>query len=123
MQLKNNPPALDRQHLGTARVARLIDRVEAHRVVLGPLAATGLHLHTGGTIGYILDGEVAFQIEGEEQRILHAGDAFVEPAGSRIARFDNLSDARPATFLALYPLAGDERLITPIDPSSPPAAT
>jgi quercetin dioxygenase-like cupin family protein len=123
MQPKDDRPALDRQHLETARVARLIDRVEAHRVVLGPLAATGLHVHTGGTIGYILDGEVAFQIEGEEQRVLRAGDAFVEPAGRRIERFDNLSDARPATFLALYPLAGEDRLITPIDSASPPPST
>ncbi len=43
--------------------------------------------------------------------IIHAGQAFYEPAGTRILHFDNHSDAEPLLFVAFYLLNGRQSLI------------
>jgi quercetin dioxygenase-like cupin family protein len=64
------------------------------------------------TPGYIADGAIAFQIEGQLAKILKQGDAFHEPVNARMMRFDNASDSAPATFIAFYLLRpGEDRLI------------
>jgi len=88
-----------------------IDRVEAHRIVLQPAQASGQHIHPGGVMGYVEDGEIAFAIEGQPMRMLRRGDVFYEPPGATIARFDNASDTA-ATFVAFYPLTGGQPLIS-----------
>lgn len=103
---------LDAQLTPTAAV----DRVKLARVVLAPGQATGLHRHPCNVVGSILDGEVRFQVEGEPERTLHPGDAFHEPAGRRIAHFDNASGDHEVVFLACYALApGEDRLIEVLD--------
>jgi len=42
---------------------------------------------------------------------LGPGSVFHEPPNSLIRRFDNLDDARDATFIVFYPVAGDQALI------------
>jgi quercetin dioxygenase-like cupin family protein len=40
------------------------------------------HRHPGGpAFGYVLEGELLFEIEGEAPRVLRAGQAFWEPGG------------------------------------------
>jgi len=118
MSTESKRPSVQRQHLATVTVGRSIDRVEAHRVTLQPGQPTGLHFHAGGTIGFVVDGEIAFQLEGGPLTTLQSGDGFFEPAGQHVARFDNLSDTQAATFIACYPLAGEETLITMIEPQA-----
>ena len=43
---------------------------------------------------------------------LGPGNAFFEPPGTEVSRFDNLSATETATFIAYYLLTGDQPLIT-----------
>jgi quercetin dioxygenase-like cupin family protein len=43
------------------------------------------HRHPGGpAFGYVLEGEMLFELEGEPPRVLSAGEAFWEPGGDVI---------------------------------------
>lgn len=93
---------------------RTLARVEIKEVTLAPHVAAPLHLHPCPVVGVVLAGRFAFQLEGQPVRELGPGDAFLEPAGARVAHFDNLGDT-PATFTACYLLAPeDHELIQPL---------
>ncbi|WP_185934948.1 cupin domain-containing protein [Mycolicibacterium hodleri] len=52
------------------------------------------HRHPGGpAFGYVLDGEMLFELEGEAPRVIKAGEAFWEPGGDVI----HYSDANNRT--------------------------
>lgn len=106
-----SPSPIAREHLLTGGFDAQIDRIEAHRVVLRPAQRAGRHLHPGGVMGYVVDGEITFQIEGQPAMALRGGSAFYEPPGATIERFDNASNSAPATFIAFYPLSGNQPLI------------
>lgn len=42
------------------------------------------HWHSGPVFGYMLEGEMIFELEGEPERILRAGEPFWEPGGDVI---------------------------------------
>lgn len=42
------------------------------------------HRHSGPVFGYLLEGEMTFELEGEPERVISAGDAFWEPGGDVI---------------------------------------
>ncbi|MDQ7809456.1 cupin domain-containing protein [Amycolatopsis sp. A133] len=42
------------------------------------------HRHPGPAFGYVLDGEMVFELEGEPPRVVRAGEAFWEPGGDVI---------------------------------------
>jgi quercetin dioxygenase-like cupin family protein len=42
------------------------------------------HRHSGPVYGYVVEGELLFELEGDPPRVLRAGDAFWEPGGDRI---------------------------------------
>jgi quercetin dioxygenase-like cupin family protein len=91
----------------------VLDRVEIHEISLGPGQATGLHIHVSPVAGYIVEGSILFQLEGQPARRLQAGEAFFEPANARVAHFD--ATEGPARFVAFYLLGpGDRELITPL---------
>jgi quercetin dioxygenase-like cupin family protein len=48
-----------------------------------PPADPGLapHRHSGPVFGYVLEGRIFFELEGEEPREIVAGEAFWEPGG------------------------------------------
>lgn len=104
--------AIVREHLLTGAFGPQVERIEVHRVTLQPAQNAGLHFHPGGVVGYVVDGEIVFEIKGQPLTILRAGSAFYEPPDATISRFDNLSETAPATFIAFYPLTGDQALIT-----------
>jgi quercetin dioxygenase-like cupin family protein len=45
------------------------------------------HVHPGFVLGYVLEGELRFHIEGEPQTRLSAGDAFYEAQGRHPSAF------------------------------------
>jgi len=45
---------------------------------------TAPHRHSGPCFGYVLDGEMVFELEGEPTRVVRAGEAFWEPGGDVI---------------------------------------
>ncbi|MBU3062250.1 cupin domain-containing protein [Nocardia sp. NEAU-G5] len=79
------------------------ERVEIRRITIAPGHAAGLHIHNGPVFGNIESGSAIYQIEGEPETRLEAGDVFYEPEGMRIARFDAQADG--VTFLGYFPLA------------------
>ena len=91
---------------------RQVTQVEIKEITLEPGQKSGKHLHPCAVTGYIAKGEVAFQIEGQQEIIISAGGAFYEPAGQTILKFDNNSNEQPMTFIAFYLLDGDQDLIT-----------
>ncbi len=54
------------------------------------------HRHSGPAFGYVLEGAVRFELEGEPERIVGAGETFWEPGGDVIHYQDGnaLTDAR-----------------------------
>lgn len=59
------------------------------------------HRHPGGpAFGYVLEGEMLFELEGEAPRVISAGEAFWEPGGDVIHYSDaNNRDDIPLRFL------------------------
>lgn len=66
-----------------------VSRVDVQEIAMGPGAKAPLHLHPCPTIGVITEGVITFQIEGETEQHLKAGDPFYEPANVRVAKFNN----------------------------------
>ena len=92
--------------------AKLVDRVEIMEIRFVPGQETGFHRHPCPVVGYIADGTILFQIDGEPAVTLQRGDAFFEPANREIRHFDNASQAESASFIAFYLLgAGETELI------------
>ena len=109
---RDGKESVARVHLLTGSFGAHIDRVEVHRITLQPRQQTGRHSHPGGVVGYVEDGDILFEIEGQSATRLHNGSVFYEPPGVVIVRFDNASDTATATFIAFYPLTGDQALIS-----------
>jgi quercetin dioxygenase-like cupin family protein len=82
------------------RLPKNTSHVEVRRIQILAGMATGLHEHNGPVVGSIVEGSAIYQIEGEPQTVLRAGDVFYEPEGVRIARFDALEAG--VTFLAYF---------------------
>lgn len=85
-----------------------VTEVDIQEVTMDVGVNAPLHLHPCPTMGIVTEGKIAFQIEGEETQHLVAGDAFYEPAGVRVAKFDNEGNI-PAKFAVFYLLDDGER--------------
>ena len=96
-----------------------IGQVRSARIELAAAQETGRHRHPCDVVGYIAAGTIRFEVEGEEEQTLRAGDAFHEPAGAPIAHFDNAAAHEPASFIAFYLLPpGEDTLIEMLEPTS-----
>jgi len=57
------------------------------------------HRHTGPAFGYVIKGEMIFELEGEPQRVVRSGETFWEPGGDVIHYQDgNNRDDIPVRF-------------------------
>lgn len=64
-------------------------------------SGTPPHRHSGPVFGYILEGEMLYEVEGDPPRVLRAGEAFWEPGGDVIHYQDaNHRPDVPLRFLA-----------------------
>ena len=73
------------------------------------------HRHPGPVFGYLISGEMRFEVEGEPERIIRAGEAFWEPGGDLIHYQDanNLDDTETVfTVTAVLPPGAD--LLVPV---------
>ena len=85
---------------------KTIQRVEVKEIEFSARQQTGLHLHPCPVVGYIVEGSVTFQVEGQGVQTLRAGDAFYEPANTKILRFDANEDK--VKFVAYYLLGKED---------------
>jgi quercetin dioxygenase-like cupin family protein len=74
------------------------------------------HRHSGPVFGYMLEGEMRFEIEGEPERVIRAGEAFWEPGGDVIHYQDgnNRTNTR-SRFLVTMLCAPGQPMITLVD--------
>lgn len=79
-----------------------LGRIQARRITIRAKQPAGLHVHDGPVVGTILECSAVFQVDGQLPETLGPGDAFYEPEGARIARFDAGPDG--VTFVAFFPL-------------------
>lgn len=62
------------------------------------------HRHPGPLFGYVTEGEVLFELEGQLPRVLKAGDAVFEPGGDVIhyQGANNLADAQSQLVVTMF---------------------
>jgi quercetin dioxygenase-like cupin family protein len=83
-------------------------------VVLPPgSAGTPPHRHTGPAFGFVIDGEMIFELEGEPERVVRAGETFWEPGGDLIHYQDgnHLTDAETRFVVTMFGVPGRPMLI------------
>jgi quercetin dioxygenase-like cupin family protein len=78
---------------------REVIKIEAGDFHFVPGQVAPIHTHAAPAIGYVAKGEILYQIEGEKPQLLREGEAFYEPVGPRILRFDNASATEEAIFI------------------------
>ena len=84
-----------------------------------PPADAGLapHRHSGPVFGYVLEGRILFEIEGEEPREITAGQAFWEPGGEVVHyQVANLEPESWTRFLAVCICAPGVDMMTMLQP-------
>ncbi|PJK22098.1 cupin [Mycobacterium goodii] len=75
------------------------------------------HRHSGPVFGYVLEGRMLFELEGEEPREIIAGEAFWEPGGDVVHyQMRNLEATSWTRFLAVCLCAPGVDMITMLDP-------
>lgn len=89
---------------------------QTHEAVMGvaeiaPGAMAGRHRHPGVEIGYVLEGSVTLEHEGQPAKTLKAGDAFKNEPGVHNAR--NTSTT-PVKILAVYLVEKGKPLAEPV---------
>lgn len=72
------------------------------------------HRHPGGpAFGYVLEGEMLFELEGEPPRVVRAGEAFWEPGGDVIHYSDgNNRDDIKVRFVVTMLCVPDQPMLT-----------
>lgn len=101
--------------------SRNVVKVEAGFFTFGNSRFSPIHTHVAPAIGYVVKGTILYQVEGEEPRLLRGGDAFYEPVGKRILRFDNASATEGGNFVDFNLLTEDAPYVVLEEPSSQPA--
>jgi len=75
--------------------------VTAVEVIQEPGAASKPHSHPGFVLGYVLEGELRFQLKGQEERTYRTGEMFYEPPGAVHLVSASASKTKRTRFLAL----------------------
>ncbi|HTX83687.1 MAG TPA: cupin domain-containing protein [Streptosporangiaceae bacterium] len=74
------------------------------------------HRHSGPCFGFVLEGEMVFELEGEPERVLQAGEAFWEPGGDVIHYQDgNNRDDIPLRFTVVMLCEPGKPMLTFVD--------
>ena len=103
-----------------ARPPFIPEGAEAMTVVIEyPPGSAGAppHKHPSGpAFGYMLEGEMLFELEGEPPRVIHAGEAFWEPGGDVIHYSDaNNRDDIKSRFVVTMLCVQGQPMLTLVD--------
>ncbi|MEU8341944.1 Cupin domain-containing protein [Actinomadura meyerae] len=87
--------------------AKIVDGAEARTVrVTLPPGDPGAppHRHPGPVFGYVTQGEILFELEGQAPRVIKAGEAVFEPGGDviHIQGANNLPDAQSQLVVTMF---------------------
>jgi quercetin dioxygenase-like cupin family protein len=71
------------------------------------------HRHSGPVFGYMLEGEMTFELEDEPERVIRAGEAFWEPGGDVIhyQAANNLTDRWSRFVVVMLCVPGQPMLV------------
>jgi quercetin dioxygenase-like cupin family protein len=89
--------------------------LEAVAVSYPPGAKSGAHHHAKSAfiMAYVISGAIRSQVEGEPERVYHAGETWSEAPGAHHTISENASATEPAELLAVFLLdTGDGPLTT-----------
>jgi|SRR5579864_5107802 len=98
-------PKLDGDHLKATVV----------EVNYGPGEASPPHSHACAVIGYVAEGTLRTQVQGEAEEVYQAGQSFYEPPNSVHLVSANASQTEPARLLAYFVCDHDAPLSTDVD--------
>lgn len=74
------------------------------------------HRHSGPAFGYVLEGEMLFELEGEAPRVVKAGETFWEPGGDIIHYSDgNARDDVKVRFLVTMLCTPGQPMLTLVE--------
>lgn len=76
-------------------------QVTALELTFSPGVTSPKHHHPGFVLGYVLEGEYRFQLQGEKERIIRAGEMFYEPPGAVHTLSESANPSKPVKVLAL----------------------
>lgn len=83
------------------------------------------HRHSGPVFGYVLEGELLFELEGEPARLIAAGEPFWEPGGDIIhyQTANNRSDTWTRIIAVMIGIPGEQMLSSSTTTNSPNGPT
>jgi quercetin dioxygenase-like cupin family protein len=76
-------------------------RMTAVEVTYGPGEMDKAHRHPGFVFGYVIEGALRFQVDGQPEKIYHPGQMFYEFPGSVHRVSGNASATRRVRFIAM----------------------
>ena len=88
-----------------------LSNIVVERIVIPKGGEAGYHLHPCPVFGYVVSGNLLFQIDGQASQYMKAGDVFYEPKNQLIAHFDNASATNELILIAYYLLTDNEKKI------------
>jgi quercetin dioxygenase-like cupin family protein len=116
-------PILRKQLMLAQFNSRPVSKVDIREINLAPGQKGPLHKHPCPVVGYIVSGTIRFQIKGEPEKTLKAGDPFYEPQDAVITHFDNASGTAPAKFVLDYLMDKEKEFIILLDDKEKPIAS
>lgn len=72
------------------------------------------HKHSGFVLGYVIEGDFLFAINGEEPRVVHAGECFYEPPGATHTTSASAKPDQPVRLLAIVVGPRDAAITLPV---------
>jgi len=106
------PPGFKRVELQKHDIAVAGREALMTRGEFNPGAAVPKHTHPGDEVGYVLDGQIVFEMEGKPPATLKAGDVFFVPAGT--VHTAKNSGTTLAKVLSTYIVEKGKPLATPV---------
>ncbi len=88
-------------------------QVTVVEVVTPPGPGSHRHQHPGFVLGYVLEGDLRFQVEGQPERTIPAGQMFYEAPGGVHTVSASASPTKPVRFLAMILAPKGVPLTTP----------
>jgi quercetin dioxygenase-like cupin family protein len=82
------------------------------RAEFAPGVAAGRHTHPGEELGYVLEGSILLEIDGQPPRTINAGESFFVPAG--LVHDGKNIGAGTAKVLATYIVEKGKPVATPV---------
>lgn len=79
-----------------------VEDIRIDEIICAPGQGAPAHYHPCKVYGYVVSGQIEYQVAGQAPVILKAGDSFREAANQPIQTFKNALADQPSKFVAIY---------------------